>query len=706
MTEIVSYAVQGHLGLITLNNPPVNALAVSKGVLQRILDAIKEGEHDPAVRAFLLMGSGRAFSGGADISEFGQPLPVGLATLPALAGYMDTVTKPIVAGIHGFALGGGLELALACHYRCAVAGTQLGLPEVKLGLLPGASGTQRLPRLIGAERARDVMVSGDPLSAEQALELGVIDEIVKGDIAQAAVAFANRVVREGREIRRTSALSARLEQSKEAFFAAARARMAKEHRGYPAPLAIVDCVEAAVTLPFAKGIARERELFERLRDTTESKAMRHLFFAERQVTKIPDVPEDTPTREIKSAALIGAGTMGGGIAMNFANAGIPVQVVETTQEALDKGLGVVRKNYANTVSKGRLTQEQMDKRMSLLQGALSYDALKDADIVIEAVFEDMAVKKQVFEQLDKVCKPGAILATNTSTLDVNEIAAVTSRPGDVLGLHFFSPANVMKLLEVVRAANTSKEVLATAMKLSRTIRKVGVVAGVCDGFIGNRMLHSYFREAGFLLEEGALPQQVDKVIEDFGFAMGPFRVSDLAGLDVGWYIRKRQAATRPAHLRYSKVADQICEMGRFGQKTGAGWYRYEAGSRTPVPDPEIEALIVKASKEAGIERRPISDQEILERCMYALVNTGAHILEEGIALRASDIDIVYLYGYGFPRYRGGPMFYADSVGLQQVYAAVERFHRQHGELWTPSALLKKLAEEGGRFNPVRAPGAA
>ncbi len=706
MTEIVSYAVQGHLGLITLNNPPVNALAVSKGVLQHILDAIKEGEHDPAVRAFLLMGSGRAFSGGADISEFGQPLPVGLATLPALAGYMDTVTKPIVAGIHGFALGGGLELALACHYRCAVAGTQLGLPEVKLGLLPGASGTQRLPRLIGAERALDVMVSGDPLSAEQALELGVIDEIVKGDIAQAAVAFANRVVREGREIRRTSALSARLEQSKEAFFAAARARMAKEHRGYPAPLAIVDCVEAAVTLPFAKGIARERELFERLRDTTESKAMRHLFFAERQVTKIPDVPEDTPTREIKSAALIGAGTMGGGIAMNFANAGIPVQVVETTQEALDKGLGVVRKNYANTVSKGRLTQEQMDKRMSLLQGALSYDALKDADIVIEAVFEDMAVKKQVFEQLDKVCKPGAILATNTSTLDVNEIAAVTSRPGDVLGLHFFSPANVMKLLEVVRAANTSKEVLATAMKLSRTIRKVGVVAGVCDGFIGNRMLHSYFREAGFLLEEGALPQQVDKVIEDFGFAMGPFRVSDLAGLDVGWYIRKRQAATRPAHLRYSKVADQICEMGRFGQKTGAGWYRYEAGSRTPVPDPEIEALIVKASKEAGIERRPISDQEILERCMYALVNTGAHILEEGIALRASDIDIVYLYGYGFPRYRGGPMFYADSVGLQQVYAAVERFHRQHGELWTPSALLKKLAEEGGRFNPVRAPGAA
>src|SRR5262245_51087048 len=706
MSDIVTYAVQGHLGVITLNNPPVNALAVTKGLLQRILDAIKEGEHDPAVRAFLILGGGRAFSGGADISEFGQPSPVGLATLPGLATYMDTVTKPIVAGIHGFALGGGLELALACHYRCTVAGTQLGLPEVKLGLLPGAGGTQRLPRLIGVERALDVIVTGDPLSAEQALELGVVDEIVKGDIVQAAAAFANRVVREGREVRRTSALPAKLEQPKEAFFAAARARMAKEYRGYPAPLAIVDCLEAAATLPFAKGMARERELFEGLRASNESKAMRHLFFAERQVTKIPDVPEDTPTREIKSAALIGSGTMGGGIAMNFANVGIPVKILEMSQEALDKGLGVVRKNYANTVAKGRLTQEQMDKRMGLLRGVLSYDDLKDVDIVIEAVFEDMPVKKQVFQALDKVCKPGAILATNTSTLDVNEIAAVTSRPGDVLGLHFFSPANVMKLLEVVRAAKTSKDVLATAMKLSRTIKKVGVVAGVCDGFIGNRMLHGYFREAGFLLEEGALPQQVDKVIEDFGFAMGPFRVGDLAGLDVGWYIRKRQAATRPPHLRYSKVADQICELGRFGQKTGAGWYRYETGNRNAIPDPEIEALIVKASKEAGIERRAISDQEILERCMYALVNTGAEILEEGIALRASDIDIVYLYGSGFPRYRAGPMFYADTVGLDKVYASVERFHQQHGEFWKPSALLKKLAAEGGRFNPVRGPGAA
>ena len=703
MTDIVTYTVQGHLGVITLNNPPVNALAVSKGVLQRILDAIKEGEHEPAVRGFVVMGAGRAFCGGADISEFGRPLPVGMATLPTLVAYMDTVTKPIVAAIHGFALGGGLELALACHYRCTVTGTQLGLPEVKLGLLPGAGGTQRLPRLIGVEQALPIIVGGEPMSAERALELGVVDGIVKGDIAQAGVAFANRVVREGREIRRTSALSARLEQPAGEYFPAARARMAKEYRGYPAPLAIVDCVEAAVTLPFAKGVARERELFEQLRGTTESKSLRHLFFAEREVAKIPDVPDGTPTREIKSAAVIGAGTMGGGIAMNFVNVGIPVKILEMSQEALDKGFGVIRKNYAATVSKGRLPQEQMDKRVSLLQGVVSYDDLKDADIVIEAVFEDMNVKKDVFARLDKVCKPGAILATNTSTLDVNEIAAATSRPGDVLGLHFFSPANVMRLLEVVRAAKTAKDTLATAMKLARTIKKVGVVAGVCDGFIGNRMLHAYFREAGFLLEEGALPQQVDKVIEDFGFAMGPFRVSDLAGLDVGWYIRKRQAATRPPHLRYSNIADQICELGRFGQKTGAGWYRYAAGSRTPTPDPEIEALIVKASQEAKIERRQITDQEILERCIYALVNTGAKILDEGIALRASDIDIVYIYGYGFPRYRGGPMFYADTVGLDRVYDAVERFHRQQGEFWTPAPLLKKLAEEGGRFNPGRGP---
>jgi 3-hydroxyacyl-CoA dehydrogenase len=697
MANLVSLSIQNGVCVITLDNPPVNALSVNKGVVQGILDAFKEGDHDHHVRGFVIIGGGRNFSGGADISEFGKPYDPGKAMLADLLAYMDTVTKPIVAAISGPTMGGGLELALTAHYRVALTGAQIGLPEVKLGILPGAGGTQRSPRLMGVEQALNFMVVGDPISSERAKEAGLVDEVVSGDLRAAAISYTNKLLKEGRGVRRASQLSASVDQP-DAFFAAARERIARAWRGYPAPLAIVTCVEAAVLQPFGKGLAIERQQFEKLVKSDESRALRHLFFAERQVSKIPDVPEDTATREIRSAALIGAGTMGGGIAMNFANAGIPIKMLELNREALDKGLGVVRRNYAATVAKGRLTQEAMDKRMALFTGVTSYDDIKDVDIVIEAVFEDMAVKKQVFEKLDKVCKPGAILATNTSTLDVNEIAAMTLRPQDVLGLHFFSPANVMKLLEVVRAKKTSKEVLASAMKLSKAIKKVGVVAGVCDGFIGNRMLHGYFREAGFLLEEGALPQQVDKVIEDFGFAMGPFRVGDLAGLDVGWYIRKRQAATRPAHLRYSKVADQVCELGRFGQKTGAGWYRYEAGNRNPIPDPVVEDLIVKASKEAGIQRRHIPDQEILERCIYALVNEGAEILEEGIALRASDIDIVYIYGYGFPRFRGGPMFYADTVGLDKVLESVKRFHAAHGEFWKPAALLEKLVAEGKKFN--------
>jgi len=695
--SIVDFQKQGSIGVITLNNPPVNALSVNKGVVQGILDALKEGDHDHHIRAFVIIGGGRNFSGGADISEFGKPYDPGKATLPDALAYMDTVTKPIVAAISGPTMGGGLELALGCHYRIALTGAQIALPEVKLGILPGAGGTQRSPRLMGVAKALDLMVAGDPISSEQAKEAGLVDEVVSGDLRAAAISYANRLLKENQGARRASQLVASIDDP-QAFFAAARERIGKTWRGYPAPLAIVTCVEAAVSLPFAKGVALERQEFQKLVKSDESRALRHLFFAERQVSKIPDVPDDTATREIKSAALIGAGTMGGGIAMNFANAGIPVKMLELNEAALDKGLGIVRKNYAATVSKGRLTQDAMDKRMSLFKGVTRYEDIKDVDIVIEAVFEDMAVKKQVFAELDKVCKPGAILASNTSTLDVNEIAAVTSRPQDVLGLHFFSPANVMKLLEVVRARKTSKDVLATALKLSKSIKKVGVVAGVCDGFIGNRMLHGYFREAGFLLEEGALPQQVDKVIEDFGFAMGPFRVGDLAGLDVGWYIRKRQAATRPAHLRYSKVADQVCELGRFGQKTGAGWYRYEAGNRNPIPDPIVEDLIVKASKEAGIKRRQITNQEILERCIYALVNEGAEILEEGIALRASDIDVVYVHGYGFPRYRGGPMFYADMVGLDKVLESVKRFHAAHGEYWKPAPLLERLATEGKKFN--------
>ena len=697
MSSIVDYQVQGHVGVITLNHPPVNALSVSKGLLQGVLDAIKEGEHDTAVKVFLLIGAGKNFSGGADITEFGKAPPPGLANLRDLVSYMDTVTKPMVAAISGPTMGGGLELAMATHYRVAITGAQIGLPEVKLGILPGAAGTQRLPRLVGAAVAVEMITTGDPVSTERALELGIVDEIVEAPLLPAAIKYANRLVREGKPIRRASALTTAVDGDPDAFFAAARERVAKAFRGYPAPLECLACVEASVKMPFKDGLRFERERFEVLVATTESKSLRHAFFSERAANKIDDVPDSTPVREIKSAAVIGAGTMGGGIAMNFVNAGIPVKVLEAAQDRLDKGFDIIRKNYAATVAKGKLSQAAMDKRMSLLTGVLSYDDLKDADIIIEAVFEEMDVKKEVFRKLDAVAKPGAILATNTSTLDIDQIAAVTKRPQDVIGLHFFSPANVMRLLEIVRGAKTAHDVIATSMKLAKTIKKVGVLVGVCDGFVGNRMVHAYFREAGFLIEEGALPQQVDRVLEEFGFAMGPFRVGDLAGLDIGWAIRKRQAATRDPNERYTKIGDMICELGRFGQKTGAGYYRYEAGNRKPIPDPEIEALIVRASAEAGITRREISDQEILERCVYQLVNTGAKILEERIAQRASDIDIVYLFGYGFPRYRGGPMFYADCVGLDNVLAAIQRYEAI-GPQWKPAALLAKLAAEGGRFN--------
>ena len=699
MGNLVDYQVQGTVGVITLDNPPVNALAVNKGVPQGILDAIKQGEHDPHVKAFLLIGAGRNFCGGADISEFGKDYDPGKATLPDLLAYMDTVTKPIFAALSGPTMGGGLELAMACHYRCAAPGTQLALPEVKLGILPGAGGTQRLPRLIGVDRALEMMVGGDPIGGEQSKELGLVDELVNGELRQAALSWIRRRLQDGAGVRRVSTLSPALEQPAEAFFAGARERVARTWRGYPAPLAIVNCVEAAVGMPFAKGIAFERQQFLGLVRTPESASLRHLFFAERQAAKIPDLPAETPALEIRKAAVIGAGTMGGGITMCFANAGIPVTVIEMAQPALDKGLETIRGNYAATVSKGRLTQEKMDQRMALISSSTDFAAVKDADIVVEAVFEDMAVKKEVFATLDKTAKAGAILATNTSTLDVDEIARSTGRPQSVLGLHFFSPANVMRLLEVVRGAGTSHAVLATGMKLGKRLGKVPVCVGVCDGFVGNRMIHPYLKEAGFLLEEGALPQQVDAAIEAFGFAMGPFRMSDLAGLDVGWYIRRRQAATRPPQERYSKIADTICERGRFGQKTGAGYYRYEKGKRDALPDPDIEALIVQASRDAGIARRQISEREIVERLLYALVNEGARILEEGIAQRASDIDVIYAFGYGFPRYRGGPMFYADTVGLEHVVSAIAHFREGYrAEHWQPAPLLAKLAAEGGKFN--------
>ena len=695
MSDLVTFDKQGGVGVITVNNPPVNAL--SQGVRQGLLDAIAQGVADAAVTAMVIIGAGRTFIAGADIREFGKPpLPPDLHSVLAA---IEGSSKPVVAAIHGTALGGGLEVCLACHYRVAVGAGQVGLPEVKLGLLPGAGGTQRLPRVAGVEAALKMIVSGDPVRAPRAKELGIVDEVVGDDLRAGAVAFAERVVAEKRPLRKISSMDDKLAAARAnpALFDTFRKSIEREARGYLAPFKCIEAVQAAVTLPFAEGSKKERALFQECMASPQSKGQIHAFFAEREATKIPDVPPGTPAKKIERAVVIGAGTMGGGIAMNFANAGIPVTVVEMAQDALDRGLAVVRKNYAGTVEKGRLSQADMDKRMGLITGSLDRGVVRDADIVIEAVFEEMGVKKEVFAALDKIAKPGAVLASNTSTLDIDEIARATSRPESVIGTHFFSPANVMRLLELVRGAKTSKETIATSSELSRRIAKVWVLAGNCDGFIGNRMLAPYLREAEFLVEEGATPQQVDKVIYDFGFAMGPFAMQDLAGNDVGWRIRKGKAATRRKDLRYSHVGDRLCEQGRFGQKTGAGWYRYEAGSRTPRPDPEVEAVIAACAKEGGIERRQVGDEEVLKRCLWALVNEGARILEEGIALRASDIDVTYLYGYGFPRYRGGPMFYADQVGLKQVLADVTTFHARHGEPWAPAPLLERLAKEGKGF---------
>jgi len=700
MSDVVTVSNRDGVAVITLQNPPVNGLGFAvRASLQAAVDATA---NDDGVRALVITGSGRMFCGGADISEFGTTPPPGTPHLPSLLDTLEASDKPVVAAIHGVALGGGFELALGCHVRLAAPGTRVGLPEVTLGITPGAGGTQRLPRLIGVPAALDVIVSGAMVPAVKALALGMIDEIVEGDIVDAAVARAQQLVAGSTPPRRASALDDRLAEArgKPAIFADFRKKMARRARGFEAPYACVDCIEAAVSQPFAEGLATERATFQRLVASDQSKAQRRAFFAERQVAKIPDVPKDTPTLPINTAAVIGCGTMGGGIAMNFANAGIPVTIFEVSQEAIDKGLAVITKNYAATVAKGRLSQEKMDTRLGLISTTLDYEDLGNADVVIEAVFEDMGLKKEVFGKLDTVCKPDAILASNTSTLDVDEIASATTRPDQVIGTHFFSPANVMKLMENVRGAQSSPQTIATIMKLSKRIGKVGVLVGICDGFVGNRMLYAYRRQADFLLEEGALPSQIDRVIYDFGLPMGPYAMGDLAGLDIGWSIRKGQAATRPKHLRYSTVADRICELGRFGQKTGAGWHRYEPGSRTPIPDPEIEQLILSISEAQGITRREVTDQEILERCMYPLVNEGAKILEEGLALRASDIDIVWMYGYGFPRYRGGPMFWADLVGVKKIYDVMSRLHDEHGDWLEPAPLLRRLAEQGHGFGEL------
>ena len=688
ITPSVDLDRRGRIAVLTINNPPVNAL--SQHVRQGLRDGVTQAIADAAVGAIVITCAGRTFIAGADITEFGKP-----PREPGLHEVLDLIEsslKPVVAAVHGTALGGGLEVTLACHYRVGVRTARFGLPEVKLGLLPGAGGTQRLPRVVGVDKALQMIVSGDPIGADAALNHGLIDAIVDGDLTAAGVAFAEKVLSERRPLKKIRDLEDALAaaRGKPEVFADFRKSVARQTRGFRAPESCIKAVEAAVNLPFDAGLKRERELFLELMASPESKAQRYFFFAEREAAKIPDVPPDTPAKEIKTAAVVGAGTMGGGIAMTFANVGIPVSVVEISREPLERGLAVVRKNYEATASKGRLTAADVDKRMGLIRGTTDFGAIADADIVIEAVFEEMAVKKDVFAKLDKICKADAVLATNTSTLDVNEIAGATARPESVIGMHFFSPANVMKLLEVVRGAKTSKPVIATAMSVGRRIGKVPVLVGVCYGFVGNRMLHQRGKQAERLILEGALPQQVDKVLYDFGFPMGPFAMGDLAGLDVGWRIRKGRGER-------ALIADRLCELGRFGQKTGAGYYRYESGDRTPIPDPDVEKIILEVSREQSVQRRPISDQEILERLLYPMVNEGAKILEEKLAIRASDIDVIWVYGYGWPVYRGGPMFWADQVGLKAIKTRMLEMQHRHGDVWQPAALLSRLADAGKAF---------
>jgi 3-hydroxyacyl-CoA dehydrogenase len=696
MSELVTFTRHGEIGVITIHNPPVNAL--SPGVPEGIVAGI-EAAADKEVRAVVLIGSGRTFIAGADIREFGKVTSGEKPrfTLHPLLKAIEDSRKPVVMAIHGTAFGGGLEVAMAGHYRVAVASAQVGQPEVKLGIIPGAGGTQRLPRLAGVSKAVEMCALGEPVEARAALAAGIIDKIIDGDLLAGAIEFVHSVA--GKLAYKTRERNEKLGDAtgNAAIFALARENARKTRRGQMAPLAAIDAVEAATRLPFDDGLAREAEIFRICLFSTQSKALIHAFFGERAVSKIPDVPKDTKTYDIKRAAIVGAGTMGGGIAMNYANAGIPVILKDTTQEALDRGLATIRKNYDNSVKKGRFSQAAMDQRMSLIAPQLSYDGFAQADIIVEAVFEGMALKKQIFAEIDKVAKPDCVLATNTSTLDIDQIASATSRPQMVIGHHFFSPANVMRLLEIVRGRTSSKEVIATSMALARKLNKVGVLAGNCRGFIGNRMVHVYGREAQFLVEEGATVEAVDHALYEFGMAMGPLAMGDLAGLDVGWRIRKEFKHLEKPGVRVALIADRLCELGRYGQKTGMGWYLYDA-NRNPSPDPDVAMLIERISREAAIPRRPIAHDEIVERTIYALVNEGARILEEGIALRAVDIDVVYMTGYGFPAWRGGPMFYADTIGLKNVLSKIEEFEQRHGsDLWAPAPLLKRLAESGKTF---------
>ena len=696
MTELVQLARDNGVAIITINNPPVNAL--SPGVPGGISEALDQIAQDDGIKAVVLIGSGRTFVAGADIKEFGKMTSGNArgAGLLSLLLKIEDSGKPVVVAIHGTAFGGGLELAIAGHYRVAVSTAQVGQPEVKLGLIPGAGGTQRLPRLAGVAKAVEMCMSGNPATAEEALRFGIIDRIVEGDLLTGAVAFAREVA--GKPAPKTRERNEKLGNAADnaMIISSAREAAAKKQRGLLAPVAAISAVEAATKLPFEEGCKTEQKLFLDCLFSEQSKSLIHVFFSEREVAKIPDVPKDTPVLPINSAAVVGAGTMGGGIAMVLANVGIPVLLKEVDQTALDRGLATIRLNYANSVRRGRFSQQSAEERLKLITPTLTYDDFPNVDLVIEAVFEGMALKKEVFKELDRVCKLGAILASNTSTLSIDEIASSTSRPAFVIGTHFFSPANVMRLLEIVRGQATSRKVIATCMQLSKKLGKVGVLVGNCRGFVGNRMFGPYRREAQFLVEEGAGIVAVDQALSDFGMAMGPLATGDLAGLDVGWRIRKEYSYLQEPGIRQPFVEDRLCELGRYGQKTGAGWYKYDE-QRQATADPIVDELVRKWVAEAGIVQRQISAAEIVDRCLYALVNEGARILEEGFALRASDIDVIYLNGYGSPTYRGGPMWYADTVGIRKVYERVSEFHRQQGEIWQPAPLLKRLAEEGKTF---------
>jgi len=699
MDKLVNLSTQNGVAVITINNPPVNAL--SPGVPEGLIEALDAAEKDPSARAIVIIGGGRTFIAGADIKELELAASGRGSGPPEFHGTLARIedsSKPVVMAIHGTALGGGNEVAMAGHYRVAVPDAQIGQPEVNLGIIPGAEGTQRLPRLVGVAAAVDLCVSGKPIRAPEALKLGLIDRVIDGDLLAGAVAFASEIADQGGALRKTRELTDKLgsEFVDASIFAAGRDQARKTRRNMMAPLKAVDAIEAAATLPFDEGCKKEREIFEECIASDQARALIHAFFSERAVAKIPDIPKETAIYNIRQAAIIGAGTMGGGIAMACANAGILVLLKEVEQAALDRGVATIRKNYENSVKKGRFSQEVMDQRMALIHPQLTYDGFEQADLIIEAAFESMELKKRIFGEIDKIAKSDCVLASNTSTLDIDAIASATARPQMVIGLHFFSPANVMRLVEIVRGKATGREVVATALALAKKLGKVGVVVGNCRGFVGNRMMLPYMREAQFLVEEGATPEQVDCALTNFGMAMGIFAVDDMGGIDLAWRVRQEYRHLEKPGVRMPLVLEKLFHLGRYGQKTGAGWYRYDE-NRKPIADPEVHALIENTAREGGVPRRHISDDEIIERCVYIMINEGAKILEEGYALRAADIDVIYLTGYGFPAYRGGPMWYADTVGLKQVRDRIREFHEKHGEFWEPAPLLAKLADEGETF---------